>query len=120
MNEQSPPYLLSDLPMSGRNEIDPQALAILAKFNQPSLKLVLSAIAEWTQGVHVISVNAIAAREPEDTWEEAVLEIRIDAKTSEALSLWNKLSQSIDKAKANIAVHDRKMLDSKLGIQVIW
>lgn len=101
--------------------IQPQAERLLSRLPWPALARVLSAVRTWARSAPVTAVKVCTVWEPEDNdWEEVVLEMRVDADTPQALRLWDELAYAVDQAKASIPGHQRRDLDRRLGIHLLW
>lgn len=101
--------------------VTPEAQAFLSRLPQPALARVLEALSRWAKKAPLKAVSVIVFSDPEDIdWEEAIIELLVDADFDRALALWDEVGGVLDKAMNGISAEDSAELDEKLGVHLLW
>ncbi len=78
-------------------------------------------VAQWAKYAPVRAARIIVDRDPEDpSTTELLVEILVEAQTPKALSLWEDLGQQLDEAHLRLPAEERKALDARLGVHLLW
>jgi hypothetical protein len=100
---------------------EPAARSMLAVLPAAALSQLLSAVRSWAISGGVTSVRVFPFQDPEgsDAWE-VVLELRVDADAPEGQRRWKAIASVVDRVKSQLDARERCLLDSHLGIHLVW
>ncbi len=103
--------------------VDTDAENLLAQVPGNAVPPVLSAVRDWVAD-HTDVVARARVRtviEPEDAgWTEVVIELRVEADTQTAMRLWDELAARLDAAKEALSDDERTIVNSALGVHLVW
>lgn len=102
--------------------VEDAAQEVLKDLPWGALCRILTAVRQWLAGAPIVERARLSAiRDPEDAaWTEAVLELRVDVDTTEALRLWEEVATCVDRAKEALTERDREVISRHFGVHVVW
>ncbi len=103
--------------------VETEAEELLARLPGSAVRRMIDAVRDWiTEHSHIVSRARVSViTEPEDIgWTEVVLQLCVETDTQTALSLWDDLAARLDAAKERLNDRERAMLNSALGVHLVW
>jgi hypothetical protein len=102
--------------------VEPQAAVFLARLPWSLVHPLLTAVSSWvpTAPVTAARVRLISQSVDDETWDEAVVELRLQSDTDTALALWDDFSQHLDAVRLALSPEDRDAVDRNISFHLQW